>query len=177
MIRNHRTYSASLLAVVVAAGAACTDATPSAPTATRAVTALSAAPDGARGRAPYISGLELSSSYVSLTNGYTAFTVTVTNPSLKSVQNIYLKGVLQQNNESAWPATAFLAYCPGPNGIIPPGDCTMSNGITALGSPTLVVGPATYTLMVLQQQSNGSMKVLDSKSVDVVLTKTIDLFR
>jgi hypothetical protein len=29
--------------------------------------------------------------------------------------------------------------------------------------------------MVLQQQSNGSMKVLDSKTVDVVLTRTIEL--
>jgi hypothetical protein len=177
MMRNHRTHTARLLALVVAAGAACSDATPSAPTTTRAVASFNAAPDAARGRAPYISGVQLSSIYVSITSGYTPFTVTVTNPSLKSVQNIYLKGVLQQNNGTPWPATAFLAYCPGPNGIVPPGDCTMSNGITALGSPTLVPGPATYTLMVLQQQSNGTMKVLDSKSVDVVLTKTIDLFR
>jgi hypothetical protein len=177
MMRNHRPHSARLLALVVAVGAACSDTTPSAPPSTPAVAALNVAPDGARGRAPYISGLQLSSIYVSITSGYTPFTVTVTNPSLKSVQNIYLKGVLRQNSQSPWPATAFLAYCPGPNGIVPPGDCTMSNGITALGSPTLVPGPATYTLMVLQQQSNGSMKVLDSKSADVVLTKTIDLYR
>ncbi len=175
MMRHHRMHSTALLALLVAAVAACDVATPSAPPPTRPVAALNAAPDGARGRTPYISGLQLSSIYVSITNGFTPFTVTVTNPSLKSVQNIYLKGVLQQNNQTPWPTTAFLAYCPGPNGIIPPGDCTMSNGITALGSPTLVPGPATYTLMVLQQQSNGSMKVLDSKSVDVVLTKTIDL--
>jgi hypothetical protein len=72
------------------------------------------------------------------------------------------------------PATAFLAYCPGSNGIIPPGDCVMSNGVTGLWAETGVPGPATYTLMVLQQQSNGSMKVLDSKTVDVVLTRTIE---
>jgi hypothetical protein len=30
----------------------------------------------------------------------------------------------------------------------------------------------TYTLMALQQQPDGSVKVLDSKTVDVVLTKT-----
>jgi hypothetical protein len=51
----------------------------------------------------------------------------------------------------------------------------MSNGITGLWAETGVPGPATYTLMVLQQQSNGSMKVLDSKTVDVVLTRTIEL--
>src|SRR4029453_19282105 len=141
MMRNNKTHSARLLAiVVVAAVAACSDTSPSAPQATPAVAAVNAAPDGARGRAPYISGLQLSSIYVSITSGYTPFTVTLTNPSLKSVQNIYLKGVLQQNNQTPWPATAFLAYCPGPNGIIPPGNCTMSNGITAWGSPTLVVG-------------------------------------
>ena len=72
------------------------------------------------------------------------------------------------------PATAFLAYCPASNGIIPPGDCVMINGITGLWAETGVPGPATYTLMVLQQQSNGSMKVLDSKTVDVVLTRTIE---
>jgi hypothetical protein len=170
-------HSSAPLALLVAAVAGCSDAAPSAPPPTRAVAALSAAPDAARGRTPYISSLQLSSIYVSLTNGYTPFTVTVTNPSLKSVQNIYLKGVVQQNNQTPWPTTAFLAYCPGPNGIIPPGNCTMSNGITAWGSPTLVPGPATFTLMVQEQQSNGSMKVLDSKSVGVVLTKTIDLYR
>lgn len=173
MMRNHRTRSAALLAVVVTAGAACSDTTPSAPPTTAPVAALNAAPGGARGRGPYTSALQLSSIYVSITDGYTPFTVTVTNPTLKSVQNVYLKGVLQQPNQAPWPATAFLAYCPGPNGIIPPGDCTMANGITALGSPALVPGRATYTFMVLQQQSNGSMKVLDRKSVDVVLTRTI----
>ena len=65
------------------------------------------------------------------------------------------------------PATAFLAYCPYGNGIVPRGDCTMSNGIT--GGATLAPGPGTYTLRVLQQQSDGTMLVLDSKTVDVIL--------
>jgi hypothetical protein len=174
MMRNHRTRAAGLLAFVVAASAACSDVSPSAPPSTQAVAALNAAPAGARGRTPYISDLRLSSIYVSITDGFTPFTVTVTNASQKSIQNIYLKGELHQNNQT-WPATAFLAYCPGSNGIIPPGDCAMSNGITGLWAETGVPGPATYTLMVLQQQSNGSMKVLDSKTVDVVLTRTIEL--
>jgi hypothetical protein len=172
-MRNHRTRSAGLLAFVVAAGAACSDVSPSAPPSTQAVAALNVAPTAGRGRAPYISDLQLGSIYVSTTNGFTPFTVTVTNSSEKSVQNIYLKGVLNQNGQT-WPATAFLAYCPGSNGIIPPGDCAMSNGITGLWAETAAPGPATYTLMVLQQQSNGSMKVLNSKTVDVVLTMTIE---
>jgi hypothetical protein len=43
----------------------------------------------------------------------------------------------------------------------------MSNGIT--GGATLAPGPGTYTLRVLQQQSDGTMLVLDSKTVDVIL--------
>ena len=43
----------------------------------------------------------------------------------------------------------------------------MSDGIT--GGATLAPGPGTYTLRVLQKQSDGTMTVLDSKTVDVVL--------
>ena len=105
---------------------------------------------------------------MSISGGYTPFTVTVTNPSPKDTPMIYLKGELKsQNNQPPLPATAFLAYCPFPNGIVPSGECTMSNGIT--GGATLAPGPGTYTLRVLQQQSDGTMKVLDSKTVDVEL--------
>lgn len=73
------------------------------------------------------------------------------------------------NNQPPAPATAFIAFCPLPNGIVPRGDCTMSNGITP--GPNLMPGPGTFTLRVLQQQSDGTMKVRDSKTVDVVLTQ------
>lgn len=170
-MRNTKISSSLLLSLVLAVGAACTDTTPSAPSvAAPDVATPNAAQSPARGRTPYISSLQLSSIYVPLTSGYTPFTVTVNNSSLKSLYNIYLKGVVQQDSQSPWPTTAFLAYCPNPNGVLQPGDCIMSNGITALGSPNLHPGPATFTLMVQQQQSNGSMKVLDSKSVSVVLT-------
>lgn len=43
----------------------------------------------------------------------------------------------------------------------------MSDGIT--GGATLSPGPGVFTLWLLQQQSDGRMKVLDSTSVDVVL--------
>jgi len=98
----------------------------------------------------------------------TRTSVTVTNPTQKDFPSIYLKGELKsQNEQPPLPATAFLAYCPYGNGIVPRGDCTMSNGIT--GGATLAPGPGTYTLRVLQQQSDGTMLVLDSKTVDVIL--------
>jgi len=169
MMRNRRTYLACLLAVVALAGAGCSDeATPTAPAATRAVPALNPAAAKPRPRAPYISDLQLSSIYVSLSGGFTPYTVTVTNPSQKDYKSIHLKGELQsQNNQPPTPASAFLAYCPDPNGVVPRGDCTMSDGIT--GGPNLAPGPGTFTLRVLQQQSDGTMTVLDSTTVDVEL--------
>lgn len=164
-----RIGSACLLAIAALAGMGCSDdAPPTAPAAVRAVAPLNAAAAKPRTRTPYISNLQLSSIYVSISGGYTPFTVTVTNPSQKDYQNIYLKGELQsQNNQPPTPATAFLAYCPGSNGIVPPGDCTMSNGIT--GGSGLAPGPGTYTLRVLQKQPDGTMKVFDAVTVDVVL--------
>ena len=165
--RNARAlYAAALIALI---SAACTDNGTSTGTvaAPRPEVDFSASAKP-RGRVPYISDLTLSSIYVSVTTGYTPFTVTVTNPTKRDFQNIYLKGELQSQNNAVWPATAFLAYCPGPNGIVPPGACTMSNGITGITS-TLTTGPATYTLKVLQQQVDGTMLVLDSKTVDVIL--------
>ena len=142
------------LAIVALAGVACTDGTTStAPTATRPVAALSAAPQKPRPRGLYIADLQLG----------------LFNPGSKDYTMIYLKGELKsQNNQPPVPASAFLAYCPFPNGIVPRGSsCTMSDGIT--GSATLAPGPGTFTLKVLQQQSDGSMTVLDAKTVDVVL--------
>lgn len=159
-------YAAALIALT---SAACTDNGPStgpvAPTQPEVAFAAAAKP---RPRVPTISDLALSSIYVSITNGYTPFTVTVTNQTKKDFQNIYLMGELRSQTNATWPATAFLAYCPNPNGIVPSGACTMSNGITGLSS-TLTIGPATYTLRVVQQQSDGTMLVLDSRTVDVIL--------
>lgn len=169
MKRSPRPRALYALALITLASAACTDnGTTTGPVAApRPEVALTAAAKP-RGRVPYIADLALSSIFVSITSGYTPFTVTVTNPTKKDFQNIYLNGDLTQNNQPGWPATAFLAYCPNPNGVVHPGDCTMSNGITGISS-TLTPGPATYTLRVLQQQSDGTMLVLDSKTADVIL--------
>jgi hypothetical protein len=158
-------YAAALITLT---SAACSDNGPSAPLSPTAPTTASFSAARGRPRVPYISSLVLSSIFVSTTSGYTPFTVTVTNPTRKDVPEIYLKGVLQSGTSQPTPATAFLAYCPNPNGIVHPGDCTMSNGITGTYGP-LPLGPGTYTLEVQQRQPDGSMLVLDSKTVDVIL--------
>lgn len=170
-MRSNRIGSACLLAVVAMAGAACSDtASPTAPAPTRAVAALSAAPTKPRPRVPYIADLQLSSINVSIGGGFTPFTVTVTNPTPKEYQMIYLKGELKSaNNQPPWPASAFLAYCPGSNGVLPRGNCTMTDGITGAGG-SLSPGPGTFTLRLLQQQSDGTMKELDSTTVAVQLS-------
>jgi hypothetical protein len=154
-----------LFALLAMAGVGCSDNDTTAPQAVRPPAALAAK---SRPRVPYIASLELSSIYVSISGGYTPYTVTVTNPSQKDFGGIYLRGELKsQNEQPPLPASAFIAYCPDANGIVPHGDCVMSDGIT--GGATLAPGPGTFTLRVLQQQADGTMTVLDSKTVDVVL--------
>ena len=166
MLRNHRTHLVYLFGLV---GLACSEPnTPTAPASSPSAASLAVAAAKPRPRVPYIADLQLSSIYVSLSGGYTPYTVTVTNPTSKDFPSIYLKGELKsQNNQSPLPASAFLAYCPNANGIVPRGDCVMSDGIT--GGATLAPGPGTFTLRVLQQQIDGTMTVLDTKTVDVVL--------
>jgi hypothetical protein len=167
MLRIRSPRPVHLLALLALAGAGCSDSQDAAPTAIRPTAALAAAAKP-RPRTPYIADLRLASIYVSISGGFTPYTVTVTNPSPKDFTGIYLKGELQsQNEQPPLPASAFLAYCPNPNGIVPRGSCVMSDGIT--GGATLAPGPGTFTLRVLQQQSDGTMTVLDSTTVDVVL--------
>ena len=162
------------LALVGAAVAGCNESpTPTSPTLAldRPAAAIeAAAANKGRPRTLYIGGLQLSSVYVSLTSGYTPFTVVVTNPTTNSFYNIYLKGEIQAaNNQAPYPVSAFLAYCPNPNGVIhPTRNCVMENGITGIGAP-LPKGPATFIIKVQQQQPNGTMKVIDSMTAGVIL--------
>src|SRR3982751_1808040 len=163
-------WLATAFAILTLAGLACSDggrptgpAAPAIAPATARATATLAAVKS-HPRAPYIADLQLSSIYVSMSGGYTPFTVTVTNPTQKDFPSISLKGELKpQNNQPPLPASAFLAYCPYANGIVPSGNCVMSDGIT--GGATLAPGLGTFTLRVLQKQSDGTMTVLDSKTV------------
>jgi hypothetical protein len=170
MSPKRRTYSAGLLVFIALAIAACAGDVPStAPAAIHPDAALAVTAVKPRPRAPYISDVQLSSINIptSPSDEITPFTVTVTNPGSKDAQGIYLEGELQPTfNNQPSPATAFIASCPNPTGIVPRGDCVMSNWIGS--GPFLSPGPGTFTLRLLQQQSDGTKKVLDTKTVAVV---------
>ena len=174
MIRHQRAGVACLLAAVVLAGAGCSDDAPStAPPATPNAPLLAVAAAKPNGRAPYITNVQLPSPYIQLTpsDEYTPYTVTVTNPGPKDYQLIYLRGELHSPGFPVVPVSAFLARCPNPNGVLLRGAvCTMNDGITT-GWGNLVPGPATFTVKLLQKQADESMKVLDSKSMNVVLVQ------
>jgi hypothetical protein len=166
---NRLTLSVALTLAAVA-GVACSDSpTATSTTQVRELAVSEALAVKPKPRTTHIADLQLSSIYVSMSGGFTPYTVTVANPTSKDIGNIYLKGELKsQNNQPPLPASAFLAYCPNPNGVIPRGQsCVMSDGIT--GGATLAPGPGTFTLYLQQLQPDGSMKVLDTKIVDVIL--------
>ena len=171
MSANRRTSLAGLLAFIGLAIAGCAGDVPStAPAAIHPDAALAAAAAKPHPRTPYISDVQLSSIYIptSPSDEITPFTVTVTNPGSKDAQGISLEGELQPtfNNQPPPLATAFIASCPNPTGIVPRGDCVISNWITS--GPFLSPGPGTFTLRLLQQQSDGTKKVLDTRTVTVV---------
>ena len=168
-----RTYSACLLAVVALAGAGCSDDAPfTAPAVPPTDAALAVAAAKPRPRVAFIADVQLSVITIPITpsDEITPFTVTVTNPGPKDAPGISLEGELQPTfNNQPPPSTAFIAACPNPNGIVPRGNCTMSNWI---GSGwNLSPGPGTFTLRLLQLQSDGTKKVLDTKIVDVVFVQ------
>lgn len=170
MSPTRRISPAGLLAFIGLAVAGCTGDVPSTAPAVKvpdaAVAAASAKP---RPRTPFISDVQLSSINIPISpsDQYTPFTVTVTNPGPKDAQGISLEGVLEPTFNNQPPlATTFTAFCPTPNGTVPRGDCVMSEWIRpwALLSP----GPGTFTLQLLQLQSDGTKKVLDTKTISVV---------
>ena len=80
---------------------------------------------------------------------------------------ISLEGVLEPTFNNQPPvATAFTAFCPTANGTVPRGDCVMSEWIRPW--PFISPGPGTFTLRLLQLQSDGTRKVLDTRTVAVV---------
>ena len=167
-----RIYSAYLLTIAAFAGACSDDPPSTAPNVVRTDAALAVASAKPRPRTAYIASVELSTLNipVSPSDEITPFTVTVTNPGPKDIQGISLEGELQPTfNNQPPPSTAFTAACPNPNGIIPRGNCTMSSYI---GSAWNVwPGPGTFTLRLLQLQSDGTKKVLDTKVIDVTFVQ------
>ena len=170
MSATRRMSPAGLLAFVALSVAGCAqDVPPTAPAANFPDAALAAAAAKPHPRTPYIADVQVGSITIPLSpsDEYTPFTVTVTNPGAKDALGLSLEGVLEPSFNNQPPlATAFTAFCPTPNGTVPRGDCVMNEWITP--SRFLSPGPGTFTLRLLQSQSDGTKKVVDTKVVAVV---------
>jgi hypothetical protein len=168
-MRSRRIGSICLLAVAALAGAGCSEnAPPTAPEAARAVVTPAAAATKPSPRAPYISDLQLHSVYVDMgpdgtyDNGYD---VVLTNPGSKTT-GLYLQSELQQNQHTM-DAGGTIIFCPALDGVLQHGTCRMTFGITPPDPRIFVVGPALFTLKLVQRGADNSIKVLDSRSVEV----------
>ena len=168
MSPNRRTHSAWLIALVTMAAGCSTDAASTGPVARYGEAALAAASAKPRPRVLSITDLQLSTIYIptSPSDEITPFSVTVTNPGPKDVAGISFEGELYPTFNNQPPlATTFVASCPSATGVVPRGDCTMSNWI--MSGPFLTPGPGTFTLRLLQLQSDGTKKVVDTRTVAV----------
>ena len=169
-MRTHKIGSICLLAIAALTGAGCSEnAPPSAPEAARAGVTPAAAATKPVPRAPYISDLQLHYPYVDMgpdgtyDNGYD---VVLTNPASKTT-GLYLQSELQQNQHTM-DAGGTIIYCAAPDGVLQHGTCRMMLGITP--PPTyLSLGPARFTLKLVQRGADNTIKVLDSRTVDVVI--------
>ena len=169
-MRSRRIGSICLLAVAALAGAGCSEnAPPTAPEAARAVVTPAAAATKPSPRAPYISDLQLHSVYVDMgpdgtyDNGYD---VVLTNPGSKTT-GLYLQSELQQNQYTV-DGGGTIIFCPALDGTLQHGTCRMTFGITP--PPVyLSLGPARFTLKLVQRGADNSIQVLDSRTVDVVI--------
>jgi len=167
--RTRRIRSLCLLAVVALLGAGCSDnAPPTAPEAAQAV--VGDGPAAAKAtRTPYIADLQLHSIYVDIApdgtydNGYD---VALTNPGPKT-NGLYLQSELQQNQYTV-DGGGTIIFCPAQDGVLQHGTCTMTSWITP-PPRYFALGPARFTLKLVQRGTDNSIKVLDSRTVDVVI--------
>ncbi len=169
LMRPPRIRSLCLLTVAALLGAGCSDhASPTAPEAVQAVVADDPAALKAT-RTPYIADLQLHYIYVDIgpdgtyDNGYD---VTLTNPGPKT-SGLYLQSELQQTQYTV-DGGGTIIFCPALDGVLQHGTCKMTFGIT----PPPVwfpLGPARFTLKLVQRGADNSIKVLDSRTVDVVI--------
>jgi hypothetical protein len=157
-----------LLAVLALAGTGCSDnSSPTGPETAQAVPGAQAAAKDTR--APYISDLQLHSIYLDMgpdgtyDNGYD---VTLTNPGPKTT-GLYLQSEVQQNQYTV-DGGGTIIFCPALDGSLLHGTCKMTFGITP--PPVyLALGPARFTLRLVQRRADNSLTVLDSKTVDVII--------
>jgi hypothetical protein len=168
LMRTRRIRSLCLLAVAPLLGAGCRDNV--SPTAPEAVQAVVADPAAAKTtRTPFIEDLQLHYIYVDIgpdgtyDNGYD---VTITNPGPKTT-GLYLQNELQGGQYTV-DGGGTIIFCPALDGVLQHGTCKMTFGI----NPPPVyfpLGPARFTLKLVQRGADNSIKVLDSRTVDVVI--------
>jgi hypothetical protein len=169
LLRTRRIRSLCLLAVAALLGAGCGDnASPTAPETVQADVADGPAAAKAT-RTPFIEDLQLHFIYVDIgpdgtyDNGYD---VTLTNPGPKTT-GLYLQSELQDNQYTV-DGGGTIIFCPALDGVLQHGTCKMTFGI----NPPPVyfpLGPARFTLKLVQRGADNSIKVLDSRTVDVVI--------
>jgi len=144
------------------------NAPPTAPEAVQA--AVTGGPAAVKvSRTPFISDLQLHSIYVDMgpdgtyDNGYD---VVFTNPGPKT-DGLYLQTELQQNQYTV-DGGGTIIFCPALDGSLQHGTCRMTFFITP--PPVyLALGPARFTLKLVQRRTDNSITVLDSRTVDVVI--------
>src|SRR5687768_15442504 len=129
MLRTHRVPGRTLAAVTLLASLACRDQTvPTAPQGDAEGSALAALRPIPLG--PTITALTLKSTTLGLGAPGMPYVVTVLNPLPTSVSGVLLQGEIVQGFARR-AAGGFIAKCPTPNGVLPPGTCTMAFTATA----------------------------------------------
>jgi hypothetical protein len=168
MLRNLGLRLAGLLAIVAIAATGCSDSSATtAPTAMRPAAHVASA---AAAKAPYISDVQLSSIYIDMgpdgtyDNGYT---VTLTNPGPRATGLFFDTEVRQ--NLSTMDAGGSTIFCPAMDGVLTKGTCRMMWWVTPPDPFRFVVGPATLTIRLKQRGSDNSIKLLDSRTVDIYI--------
>jgi hypothetical protein len=173
MLRNDRLRSALVtlagLSALVASACAEGPRSPVGPGASSAEGTADAASLARRARTVVVTDLQPSSDVVILNGTATRYTVVIRNPTESDIGNVYVQGFLQASGKREGVLSAASPVsCPLSNATVPAGsDCTISGEIVA--STNLPIGPGTFTLKVVQLQPSGSIKVLDSRTVDVQL--------
>ena len=117
-----------------------------------------------------ISSLTLNSTTLAIGGPSIGWTATITNPA-GTLNGVFMQGEIIQGSTVKGAGGATLT-CGAALGVLPPGTCTFSFTVTANnnagGTGTLIPGPATFQLQLLQSDGT-TTTVLDTKTVDVTL--------
>lgn len=171
---THRlTRVGSLLLIAALAGTGCSDQT--GPTAPKTSETVVSRPESnpARSGATFISDLRVHSNAVFMsingTGGWLDLTAVLTNPGRKAT-GLYLQGVVRQGTLTATSDQAPIR-CGAGEGTMPRGKtCSMTVELT-VPQRNFFASEGQFTLKLVQRQLDGSVTVLDTRTVDVVIVR------